>query len=103
MQDDHFVSEFLLKPFTVNGYLQVYNKKIKKRIKPKTPGQVCYLRGFTTFAKDSVPPGWDEHFLEKELLKWENVIVATHKYNQLKNPSQKGNADWGIGVVEAAA
>jgi hypothetical protein len=79
MQDDHFVSEFLLKPFTVNGYLHVFNKKIRTQLKPKTPGQICYLRGFTTFAKDSVPPGWDENFLEKELLKWENVIAPIHR------------------------
>lgn len=79
MQDDHFVSEFLIKSFSVSGYVQVFNKKLKKIGKPKTPGQICYLRGFTTFEKKDVPPGWDENFLEKQLLKWENQIAPIHK------------------------
>ena len=79
MQDNHYVSEFLLKSFTVNGSLQVFSKKTK-RIKAKTPGQVCYERGFTTFEKSDVPPGEDENFIEKEFSKWENRIAPIHKH-----------------------
>lgn len=64
MQKDHFFPQFILKSFAVNGYVQVFNKKTKK-IESKTPGQICYLRGFTTFEKNDVPPGWDENFLSK--------------------------------------
>jgi hypothetical protein len=78
VQDDHFVSKFILKSFAVNGRIRVFNKTTKK-IESKYPSEICYQRGFTTFAKNDVPSGWDENFLEKELSKWENQIAPIHK------------------------
>ena len=54
MQKDHYNPQFLLRAFTVNGELCVFNKETK-RIKMKvTPGMICYEPGFTTFDKKEV-------------------------------------------------
>lgn len=76
MSKDHWVSQFLLKSFAIDGQVQVFNKE-NTNIFSVSPNNICGEHGFTTFRHDQVPPGMDGSFLEKELSLWESVNAIT--------------------------
>lgn len=80
MQKDHYVPKFLRKRFRKHKNFFIYDKNSLK-IEKKTPKQICWERGFTTFNKEDIPTGSDEIFFEKALSVWESDIAII--YNNL--------------------
>lgn len=73
MSQDHWVSRFLLKSFTADGRLCVYDKEKRERIKRPTK-KVCCEEGFTTFSSDQIPSCIGGRDLESELSRWERRL-----------------------------
>ena len=66
MSKDHWVSQFLLQTFAVNGQVKALDQSTGTSFSASTKN-ICAEHGFTTFQQDQIPPGMDGSFLEKEL------------------------------------
>jgi hypothetical protein len=76
MSKDHWVSQFLLQSFAINGQVKAFNKSTGASFSASTKN-ICAEHDFTTFQQDQIPPGMDGSFLEKELSRWESIQAST--------------------------